>query len=118
MRQRDHLFWGVFAQTLSLDQLYAKCEEDGSPFDLVDAEPTPDRALEVVEAYAAVRKFVDELPPRDREIVRSVFWDDRSQSEVAIELKVSKMAISKAVARICARGRLTLSSHQFLALAA
>lgn len=118
MRQREYLFPGVFAPVLSLDQLYANRDEDGSSFDLVDTDPTPDQTLEIVQAFAAIRKFVDELPPRDRQIVNSVFWDDRSQSDVATELKVSKMAISKAMARICARGRVDLATHQFLALAA
>jgi RNA polymerase sigma factor (sigma-70 family) len=114
MRHRDYLFPGAFAPVLSLDELCA----GGSSFVLVDPDQTPELALETVQAHAAIRRFVDDLPPRDRQIVRSVFWDDRSQSDVAIELKVSKMAISKAMARICAQGRSTLAVHQFLALAA
>jgi RNA polymerase sigma factor (sigma-70 family) len=117
MRCRDYLFPGVFAPVLSLDQLYANREEDGSFFDLVDTASTPLQSLEIEQAFSAINKFVDDLPPRDRQIVRSVFWQGRSQSDVANDLKVSKMAISKAMARICARGRTALADNQFFALA-
>lgn len=118
MRKQDYFFPGVFAPVLSLDQLYEKGREDGSGFDLVDNEPTPDQIFENGQTITAIREFVDNLPPRDRLIVRAVFWEDRTQTDVASELHVSKMAISKAVARICARGRVALTPHQFLALAA
>jgi RNA polymerase sigma factor (sigma-70 family) len=116
VRQCGYLFPGVFAPVLSLDQLCAN-REGASSFDLVDSQPTPHQRLEISQALAAVHKFVDDLPTRDRQIIRSVFWEGRSQANVAVEFKVSKMAISKTVARIRARGRIVLADHQFLALA-
>jgi biotin operon repressor len=40
-----------------------------------------------------------------------MFWDGVSQTEVARELDVSKMAISKMLAKLRAKGRTALSAY-------
>ena len=105
------LFWGAFAPTLSLDELYAgpDLRPGEQDFDIIDESPLVDKAIEQAEARCAVNKFVQSLSPRDQEIVHGVFWRGLTQTEVASRLKVSKMAISKALARIGRIGRSALA---------
>ncbi|MHC4346688.1 MAG: sigma-70 family RNA polymerase sigma factor [Planctomycetota bacterium] len=83
-----------------------------SLLDLVEsAEPSPFIASQTAAAQDAVRQFVDSLPVRLRHVVRRMFWDGVSQTEVARELDVSKMAISKMLAKLRAKGRTALSAY-------
>lgn len=121
MRQRTPtprpLFCGVFAPVLSLDALTAGHGAAGdSSFDIRDDSPGAEERLEQAQGLAAVHDFVDSLPPRDQEIVKRLFWQDETQTQIAASYGVSKMAISKAMARICARGRQALAAHEHLAL--
>lgn len=119
MRQRSpasfHFFPGVFAPTLSLDALTARRDaEGGSSFDIGDDAPHPDAQLEEAQGRAAVNDFVDSLSPRDQEIVKRLFWRDETQSQIAASFGLSKMAISKAMARIAKQGRAMLADHRHL----
>lgn len=120
MRQSANMsfFAGAFAPVLSLDELSARLDpETGhATFDISDSAPLPDARLEHSQADDAVGRFVDSLPARDREIVRRLFWEDETQTDVAADFSVSKMAISKAMARIAQRGRVALADHEHLAL--
>jgi DNA-directed RNA polymerase specialized sigma24 family protein len=103
-------FPGVLAPVLSLEMLAPRDIEDGaSPFELIDPGPLADDFLARMQVIRAVTGFVALLTPREQEIVRQIFWEDRSQTEVAAFFKVSKMAISKTMARIREKGRLALS---------
>lgn len=118
MRQRiaTYLFWGAFAPVLSLDELAARGDPDADPIDIPDDSPRADEQLAQAQGLAAVNGFVDSLPPRDQEIVKRLFWQDQTQTEIAATFGVSKMAISKAMARIGKRGRRALAGHEHLAL--
>lgn len=110
-------FVGVFAPILSLDVLMAPDHAaGGSSFDIRDDSPGAEERLEQAQALAAVHDFIDSLPPRDQEIVKRFFWQDETQTQIAASYGVSKMAICKAMARICARGRQALVAHEHLAL--
>jgi DNA-directed RNA polymerase specialized sigma subunit len=112
-----YLFPGVFAPVLSLDALTAQPDADGSNrFDIADEDAiTPDEQIAQAEGFAAVAAFVNALPKRDHLIVKRLFWLGHTQTQVAADLGVSKMAISKAVARICRLGRALLAPHEHLA---
>lgn len=113
-----YLFPGVFAPILSLEELSSRLDpETGhATFDIPDSAPDPEVRLEHLQAHAAVLGFVDFLPTRDREIVRRVFWAGETQTEIAADFGLSKMAISKAMARILRQGRIALADHEHLAL--
>jgi RNA polymerase sigma factor (sigma-70 family) len=120
MRQRTStpipLFPGVFAPVLSLDALIAGRDADGGPsFDIRCDAPSIEEQFEQREAVAAVGDFVESLPQREKDIVRRLFWQDETQTDIANSLGVSKMAISKAIARITKRARVALADHQHLA---
>lgn len=76
-------------------------------------EPSDDIAsLEARSVSERVQRFLGGLTPRQRYIVRRVFYDEQTQSSVALELGVSGAAISRTLARTYARGRLELSELQ------
>lgn len=120
MRQSvdSYLFAGAFAPVLSLEELSSRLDpETGhATFDILDSGPPPDTWLEHSQAHEAVLRFVDCLPARDREIVRRLFWEDETRTEIAADFGVSKMAISKVMMRIARQGRLALADHEHLAL--
>jgi len=113
---KTYLFPGVFAPILSLDELLTTSDGDagGIKFDLIDPGPLADEQIEHTETTAAVNDFVASLAPRDQEIVRRVFWGGESQAEVAARFSVSKMAISKTIARIYRKGRTALAKYENL----
>jgi RNA polymerase sigma factor (sigma-70 family) len=113
-----YLFSGVFAPVLSLEELASRLDPEtgGATFDIPDDSLLADAMLEREQAFDAVARFVDGLPARDREIVRRIFWEDETQTDIAASFGVSKMAISKAMSRISRQGRLALAPHQNLAL--
>lgn len=115
--QDVYLFPGAFAPILSLDELHEAVESgsDDTSLDLTDREPLAEEQVERKEVLRAVNSFVASLSARDQEIVRRVFWGEASQTAVAARFNVSKMAISKAIARICLRGRDTLAAYEYLA---
>lgn len=109
------LFAGVFAPVLSLDALSANSNGDGgTSFDIRDDALCADEQLEQSQAVEAVADFVDSLPARDREIVKRLFWQDETQTQIAASFGVSKMAISKVMARIAKQGRAVLADHRHL----
>ena len=89
---------------------------DGYEGDLLAHDPDygTDPALARVEDVrpAAVRAFVAGLPESQREIVEAVYWGERTHEEVAVERGVSRPAISRALARVHARGARELAEHR------
>lgn len=56
-------------------------------------------ALDGVEARAALRPLLDRLPPRDKRIVVLRFFQHRTQSEIAAELGISQVQVSRLLTR-------------------
>jgi RNA polymerase sigma factor (sigma-70 family) len=79
-----------------------------------DGAPSVVTQLARVETQAIVSQFVNALPKREREIVRRVFWDGETQTAVAADLGVSKMAVSKVISKITKRGREALPRYEHL----
>ena len=57
------------------------------------------------EGRAAVRRFVEELPERQRVVVRGIYFEGRSQQDLADAHGVTPQAISKLHNKALARGR-------------
>jgi RNA polymerase sigma factor (sigma-70 family) len=119
MRQdtKTYLFPGVFLPVLSLDELSAQPDADGfNSFDIADEDTlSPDEQIAQAEGFTAVDAFVNTLTERDQLIVRRLFWLGDTQTQIASDLGVSKMAISKVVARIRSHGRSVLAPYEYLA---
>jgi len=99
--------------TVSLDQLMAGDDDGSVAQQFVEESASPYDTLACQEQSQNLQKFLQTLSPKERELVRLYFWDDRSQSEIAEMTGVSKMAVSKALARIYAKGRESLSQPEY-----
>jgi RNA polymerase sigma-B factor len=59
-----------------------------------------DRSLEVAEARVMLRPVLRRLPPRDRRIVQLRFFEGCTQREVADDIGVTQMQVSRLLSRI------------------
>jgi len=112
-------FLDVFGCPIRIVSLDTSCRQvDGRQASLakliIDDCPSIVSQLAAGETKAIVREFVATLPQREREIVNRVFWGGETQTAVAADLGVSKMAVSKAISRITRRGRESLPSYDRL----
>ncbi|MDP3894210.1 sigma-70 family RNA polymerase sigma factor [Nocardioides sp.] len=75
---------------------------EGSPEMLGDVLPdvTGDQDLEAAEARVALRPVVRKLRSRDRRILQLRFFEDRTQQEIADEIGVTQMQVSRLLSRI------------------
>ncbi len=84
---------------LEAAQSYSTLSLDGASGDdapaLVDTLGTDDEALENVEYRETLRPLLDALPPRERQIVLLRFFHNKTQSEIAAEVGVSQMHVSR-----------------------
>jgi DNA-directed RNA polymerase specialized sigma subunit len=113
MQRLTYVFPGVFAPVVSLDALIDSPGADGlTPLDIADDGLVPaDEAIAQTEVQVAVTAFIDALTERDRLIVERLFWLGQTQAKIAADLGISKMAVNKAVARICRQGRTQLAPY-------
>lgn len=65
-------------------------------------DPSQDALALLAESASAraARDFVAILSPRDRAVVRLMFWEGQRQSEIARTLGVSRMAVTKIVKKV------------------
>jgi RNA polymerase sigma-B factor len=83
--------------TASLD---ADRDDDAErPSPIGDALGVDDAALEAVEYRETIRPLLEALPERERQIVMLRFFHERSQSQIAEELGISQMHVSRLLAR-------------------
>jgi RNA polymerase sigma factor (sigma-70 family) len=107
---------GYPVRIVSLDVPFRHADgrEDTRASVVCDRSPSVVAHLASAETTAMVLHFVDTLPKREREISRRVFWDGATQTAVAADLGISKMAVSKTISRIAKRGRDALPRYEHL----
>jgi len=81
---------------------------DGSS--IADRIGDSDHALGEIEDKETVRRLLDSLPTHDREIVVMRFFDGMSQTQIAEEVGVSQMQVSRILGRSLARLRSQIAS--------
>ena len=72
---------------------------------LSDQLGTDDVGMEEIEHRVALSPLIAQLPPRERTILHLRFFEGRTQSEIANELGISQMHVSRLLARSLARLR-------------
>lgn len=80
----------------------------GSPVLADTAQDTAD-ALDGVEYRAALRPLLDKLHPREKRILLLRFFEHRTQSEIAAELGISQVQVSRLLTRTLRTLRTALS---------
>jgi len=88
--------------TVSLDA--PDSEEDDGPA-VADSLGMVDDALEGVEYRASLKPLLEALPPREKRILVLRFFGGMTQSQIASELGISQMHVSRLLARTLARLR-------------
>lgn len=90
-------------QAYATQSLDAQLDDEGrTSADLLGDE---DDEIDVLEGWAAVAPAIGELPARERRIVYLRFFKGRTQTEIADELGISQMHVSRILTRTLARLR-------------
>jgi RNA polymerase sigma-B factor len=66
---------------------------------LIDLLPVTDRGIEAVDNRETLRVLLAELPARDQMVIRMRFYADMTQSQIATEIGVSQMQVSRLLTR-------------------
>ncbi len=91
--------------TLSLDA-GDTAEEGGNS--MLDSLGTDDEGLANVEIRASVKPLIEQLPPRERRILLLRFFRGMTQSQIAQEIGVSQMHVSRLLNRTLAQLRTSM----------
>jgi RNA polymerase sigma-B factor len=75
--------------------------DDDSPA-VADSLGTTDEALEGVEYRESLKPLLEKLPPREKKILLLRFFGNMTQSQIAAELGISQMHVSRLLARTLA----------------
>ena len=84
--------------------------DDDSPA-VADSLGMVDEALEGVEYRESLKPLLDKLPPREKKILVLRFFGNMTQSQIAAELGISQMHVSRLLARTLAQLREGLLSE-------
>jgi RNA polymerase sigma-B factor len=76
-----------------------------------------DEALEGVEYRESLKPLLEQLPPREKKILLLRFFGNMTQSQIAIELGISQMHVSRLLARTLAQLRQGLTTEDLRELA-
>ena len=82
--------------TLSLD---ASDDSDDSAATMLDAIGVDDHNLEHVEIRESIKPLLDRLAPREKKILLLRFFKNRTQTQIAEEIGVSQMHVSRLLTR-------------------
>ncbi|WP_279582581.1 SigB/SigF/SigG family RNA polymerase sigma factor [Fodinicola feengrottensis] len=93
--------------TVSLDAVTTSPSPDSAA--MLEALRTTDEALEEVERREALRPLLDQLPERERRIVILRFFRGMTQSEIAAEIGISQMHVSRLLTSTLSRLRAGLA---------
>src|SRR3954452_2306284 len=74
------------ARNAIVDRFRAKAEPAGEVPEIVSADPGPADSAEASFVSYRVHRALEELPPREREVVELAYWSGLSQSEAAESL--------------------------------
>jgi RNA polymerase sigma-B factor len=88
--------------TLSLD---ATDHGEDSTATMLDAIGMDDQGLEHVEIRESIRPLIERLPPRERQILLLRFFRQMTQSQIAAEIGISQMHVSRLLTRTLAELR-------------
>lgn len=99
----------VVLEALDTAAVYATVPLPSVPDDVQTSLGEEDAGLELVENRETLRPLLDRLPARERAILALRFGRGMSQSQIAAEVGVSQMHVSRLLARSLATLRASLS---------
>jgi RNA polymerase sigma-B factor len=93
--------------TLSLDA--GDSSDDGGSMSMLDTLGMDDKALDHVEIRESIKPLIEQLPSREKKILMLRFFGGMTQSQIATEIGVSQMHVSRLLNRTLEQLRLSLS---------
>jgi RNA polymerase sigma-B factor len=93
--------------TLSLDA--GDSNEDGGSMSMLDTLGMDDEGLAHVEIRESIKPLIEQLPSREKKILMLRFFGGMTQSQIAAEIGVSQMHVSRLLNRTLEQLRLSLS---------
>jgi RNA polymerase sigma-B factor len=93
--------------TLSLDA--GDSSDDGGSMSMLDTLGMDDEALDHVEIRESIKPLIEQLPTREKTILMLRFFGGMTQSQIAAEIGVSQMHVSRLLNRTLEQLRLSLS---------
>ena len=93
--------------TLSLDA--SDNNDDGNGSSMLDSLGIDDVALDHVEIRESIKPLIEQLPSREKRILMLRFFRGMTQSQIAAEIGVSQMHVSRLLNRTLEQLRLSLS---------
>jgi RNA polymerase sigma-70 factor (sigma-B/F/G subfamily) len=91
------------------DSLNRRVGPDQDACERQDLLGEPDRALEVLCDRVTLEAALDRLPDRARHVVHRYFFDNRTQDQIAAEIGLSQMSVSRLLAHTLAQLRAQLA---------
>ena len=79
---------------------------------MADTLGAEDDALEGVEYRESLKPLLEQLPPREKRILLLRFFGNMTQSQIAAELGISQMHVSRLLARTLAQLRERLTQDE------
>ncbi|WP_067658117.1 RNA polymerase sigma factor SigF [Nocardia harenae] len=96
------LIAGNAYQSSSLDAVAAEGDSDNAPLPLLAKLGAEEASYHLIEDFMAVRPLIEKLPDRERRVLVMRFFENRTQSQIAAELGVSQMHVSRILAKTLA----------------
>ncbi|MGQ0467282.1 MAG: RNA polymerase sigma factor SigF [Sporichthyaceae bacterium] len=96
--------------TLSLDATDSSADDDGPA--VVDQLGAEDEALAGVEYRESLKPLLEQLSPREKRILLLRFFGNMTQSQIASEIGISQMHVSRLLARTLAKLRADLLADE------
>ena len=91
----DYIYCSPFLSVASLDGLLDRPDEDGRPFEIPDRHPLPDEQVDGQRAFQAIDGAVENLPPRQRAVIRAIYFAEETVTQTAKQLEISAAAVVK-----------------------
>lgn len=109
---RDDVLRGLAATAAShVGSLDTSASDDTVPSDRTSVLATDEDGYDHSVDRAVVEQLLDQLPDREREIVRLRFYEEMSQSEIAEVVGISQMHVSRLLRRSFEQMRATLDDE-------
>ena len=91
----EYLYCSPFLSVVSLDHMFDRCGEDDRSFDIPDPQPAADVQIDRQRAYYSIHGAVESLPPRQRAVIRAIYFSGHTVTQTAKRLKISAPAVVK-----------------------
>lgn len=91
----DYIYCSPYLSVASLDTLLAGSGDDERAFDVADPQPGSEVQIDALRACDALHDAVDELPPRQRAVIKALYFVGYTVTQTAKLMRISAAAVVK-----------------------